>query len=153
MAVADRRCRTNEILQRHGYAQQRITGGLPVSSVAQAASLEGLACETVRLLRENKTMCVREERACIRALLGDEGDIIDVGYTDAKAEIDRVVQILMNDRAELRVLRQRLSTPSRPRSIPAPNSTLVDYVQRLAKLYRDGLLNADEFAAAKARLL
>jgi len=153
--IENRRLRTAEILQRHENAVRRSTDG-PVRTTAQAINLERLLRETVRLLREHKTVCVREEHAAVRLLLGDESPegAIDVGYGQVKAEIDEAVERLLQDKVELRMLRARLApkhdteVPTSPR--PGPAST--HHLQQLVELHQVGVLNLDEFNAAKARL-
>jgi len=140
--MPDRRLRTAKILTHYREAQEQITDGNPVRTAEQAERLDGLVQDAIRLLRENKTICVREEQA---------GRSPDASYTKAKAEIDQAVGLLLRDKAELReFMRHGSDTAS---GAEALSSSLPDQIGQLADLFRLGALTREEFAAAKAQLL
>lgn len=152
MATDTRRARTSEILER--YSNERAKSDTENLSIAEAANLEALITETVRLLRENKTMCVRDEQASAERIGGQRWaatGTIDLGYEALKAEIDNAINAMLAEKLEIRMARAKST------SQPAPEAPAVqaanDQLLNLADLHASGILTADEFAAAKARLV
>ena len=155
MDVQARRDRTNEILERYRSDRARIsTAALDNLSTGDVNRIEGMITEATRLLRENKTDCVRSEQRDAERIGGQrwaETSDIDLGYEQVKDEIDKAIGELNAEKVELRATNPRSSVVAMgtPRTQDATNDQLI----RLADLHELGILTLEEFAAAKERLL
>ena len=161
MDVSRRRQRTKEILDRHVASRARY-GDREFTDMPRMdlADLEGLMRETIRLLRENMAECVRSERTAAEQAGGQlaaqtVGE--DLGYQEAKNELDQAIKALTAQKMRVRDAKDRPAPePEAETSDPEPEvdeALNADRLIKLVDLHASGMLTADEFAAAKARLL
>ncbi len=162
MAAALLQRRTTEILDSYRAGCDEITGELDGSLLPeQFARFDGLARHTIRLLREAKTECVREEAGAAERILGHEstGQPLDLGYSAVKLEIDLAIDEVLSDKMRFRPADEEPDAPA-----PAPRERyvedsrdsgrrLIDRLEQLAELHRSGVLTDDEFAVAKGAIL
>lgn len=158
MSASKIRERTAEIVGRfHATRDLLADGGDVIVSLEHAERFEDLAAETIRLLRENMTACVREEQATngTPASGSEAGQhVIDLGYGDAKAEIDTLVKAIVDWKTALRDAKQQWIAPADETPEPVYEASgVTNELVQLTAMYRSGALTADEFTAAKARLL
>lgn len=140
------RRRTADLVSKFQNDVEALAIGNP-SNPAVLASLNGVAKNTIRLLRENKTRSVRQQTSSPKA----------IDYGAVNAEIDDAVQRVFAAKDSWNKLygaapadqpTWRLQTPPSDRSI-----SLTGELLSLAELHESGMLSDAEFAAAKARLL
>jgi len=148
MAAATLQERTQEILERYRTKRDQlaIDSGGDSFAPEHLTQFEVLARETIRMLRENKTKCVREESAAAERIVGSSAvdAKIDLGYSEAKAEIDRAIEDVLVEKSKHRA----------PQQVDDKETdTLADKrLQSLTELHESGVLDAKAFEAAKARL-
>lgn len=156
--------RTSEVLSSYRASRNSIIGddGNCSISAKDVTRFNGFAREAVRLLREIKTDCVREEAQSAERITGRQDDEpIDLGYSAVKLEIDAAIDEVLADR-------MRVSpSENQPDDVDAHSQVveaalvsagpadrrLIDRLERLADLRAAGALTDDEFAVAKASLL
>ena len=126
----------------HAERDAIANGSESVVSLEQIDRFEALASGTVYLLRDNNASCVRAEQ--LRKKHGGS-DVLDLDYTDAKAEIDAMINALIRWKFALREARQEWMDQ---RKAPAVSE---DYLQ-LASMYQSGVLTTAQFESLKARL-
>ena len=162
--------RTSEILAQYRRGCDEIMGDHDGHLEPEAfARYDGLARDTVRLLREAKTECVREEARSADEILGEgrRDEHVDLGYSSVKLEIDLAIDEVLSDKMRFRA----------PRSAPAPNEVtagsagldvgedaeehanavgdqpLLERLEKLVELQEFGVLTGAEFESLKASLL
>lgn len=156
MDVPDRRQRTRQILASYSVSRDRFGDpGSTEMSTADLVNLEGLMQETIRLFRENLADCVRSEREATSRILRrrkSKTDPVELGYAEAKAELNDAIARLTADKMQVRTARNRQATALRIAGNPPSNKASEDQLSSLVDLHSSGVLSADEFAAATARL-
>lgn len=140
------RGRTAELL-----AQFRAAANVDLETLSldQLASLQGVAKNTVLLLRENKTRCVRREQAAASDP-GASEEYANANFSEVKREVDAAIDEVLAKKAEFSQARVRLlsKTPGADTRID-----LTDRLIALAELRRLGILSDQEFAKAKGMIL
>jgi|GEM_PF-4672176 len=117
-------------------------GSQTVASLEQIDQLESLASGTIYLLRDNNAACVRAETHS--AELG----MVDLGYAEAKAEIDSMITAIIDWKFGLRAARQDW-VDQRDQQTQAARSE--EYLH-LVTMYRSGVLSSEQFEARRSRL-
>ena len=117
-------------------------GSETVESLEQIDRFEALASGTVYLLRDNNAACLRGEQ--LRQQSHSE-PVLDLDYTDAKAEIEAMIDALIRWKFELREARQAWLA-QRKGTVASE-----DYLQ-LASMYQSGVLTTAQFESLKTRL-
>lgn len=126
----------------HAERDSIANGSESVASLEQIDQFETLASATVYLLRDNNAACVRAEKHS--AQLGT----VDLGYADAKAEIDSMISALISWKFSLREARQEWVAQRDRQNREAVSE---EYLQ-LVSMYRSGVLSSAQFDARRARL-
>jgi|GEM_PF-5890144 len=154
MAVQPRRDRTREIVRHYEIERDRL--GIALDSALSnddVSSIEALIREAIRLLREIKAECVREERRDAERIGGTrwaQTATIDLGYEQEKHEIDRAIETLHAEKVELRTA--KANQPEIDLTPAAVSDESHEKLIRLLDLHQMGVLTSDEFAAARQRL-
>ena len=130
------RRRTVELLTSFQHEVEELSRSGPTTADV-IARMNGVAKNTIRLLRENKTKSVRTEQA--------QPGVID--FPSINDEIDDAIQRVFTAKASWRNLQARTATPP-----PTEQIDLTGELITLAELHQAGVLSDAEFAAAKARL-
>lgn len=126
----------------HAERDNIANGSEAVSSLDQIDQFEALASGTIYLLRDNNAACVRAEK------LGADSGTIDLGYAEAKAQIDSMIASLISWKFSLREARQDW-IDQRDRQTQAARSE--EYLQ-LVSMYRSGVLSTAQFEARRSHL-
>ena len=149
MVVRTHRDRTREILERYA---------LDKASVGDASDAtrrhEVLLTEAIRQLRDIKADCVQGERRDAERIGGERWAAnaeINLGYAQVKAEIDDAIHELVEEKAALR--RAKAEALAIDLCVPTAADPQNEQLIKLADLHSSGILSAQEFAAAKERLL
>ena len=148
--MVDPRDRTKGILD--SYAAKRARYDDPETgdmTYADLTNLEGLMRETIRQLREHMAECVRSER---RAAEAKSADAIDLNYAEAKSELDAAIQQLTAEKTRVRAAKLRPAVEVAEED-PLDDNSAEDQLMKLLELHTSGVLTADEFVAAKSRLV
>jgi len=165
MAVQLYQQRTSEILDRYHHENALID-----ASEDPYDGPELLITETIRLLRENKTDCVRSEQSDAARIVGERHVAkasVDLGHGRIKAEIDEAIAELSEAKSVLRVAKAEALAMEADADdeidddVAALDLELLSVTEdedneqllKLVDLHMAGLLSTEEFAVAKQRLL
>ena len=168
MAVQLYQQRTSEILDRYHHESALID-----ASEDPYDGRELLITETIRLLRENKTDCVRSEQNDAARIVGERNlakASVDLGHGRIKAEIDEAIAELSEAKSVLRVAKAEAlaleadaddEIDDDDDDVAALDLELLSVTEdedneqllKLVDLHMAGLLSTEEFAVAKQRLL
>lgn len=141
------RGRTAELLE---LFRASSSADLPSLSGVELARLEGVATNTVLLLRENKTQCVRQEQTATGAS-GDE--FAGANFASVKGEVDNAIAEVLHKKAEFSAARTALLATEIPNDITIDlTGDLTDKLLILAELRSSGILTDAEFVLAKNKL-
>ena len=141
------RGRTAELL---ASFRRATSGDVSERTLDQLDSLQGIAKNTVQLLRENKTRCVREEQAAADQASAAVADYRATDFAGIKQEIDVAIDEVLARKTELSHARVRLLS-SQPTA--AEHIDLTDQLRALVELRNQGVLTDAEFDRAKDKLL
>ncbi len=126
------------------------------------ARYDGLARDTVRLLREAKTECVREEARSADEILGEgrRDEHVDLGYSSVKLEIDLAIDEVLSDKMRFRAPPQApvaaedaIDQEVGETAEALGGRRLLDKLEKLIELRDLGVLSDREFESVKASLL
>ena len=141
------RSRTAELL---AAFRNTVSGDVGELTLPQLDSLQGVAKNTVHLLRENKTRCVRHEQAAADPASPAVAEYGAADFAGVKREIDAAIDEVLAKKAELSHARVRLLS-SQP--TPVEHIDLTDQLRVLLDLRNQGVLTDAEFDRAKNKLL